>query len=93
MRVDTHVLRIRTQLDVDHDRLTKYEHPQSFEFAGSFPAVNNELFYIPNIAEMPMHGMFTEPTPFANTGVEQPVMQWKQPRTSACPTRNQESDD
>jgi hypothetical protein len=67
------------QLDADHDCLTKCEHLQSFDFAGSFPAVdlnNEELFRIPNVAEMPIGGMFTEPTLFANTGVQQPETQW-----------------
>jgi hypothetical protein len=82
MSMYAQVLRIHMQLDADHDRLAKREHPQSFDFAGSFPAVNlnnEELFRIPSVAEMPMDGMFTEPTLLANTVVQQPEMQWMGP--------------
>jgi len=82
MSADTQVLRIHMQLDADHDLLAKCEHPQSFNFAGSFPAVNlnnKELFHIPNVAGMPMDGMFTKSTLFANTDVQQPETQWMGP--------------
>jgi hypothetical protein len=71
-------------LDADCDQLAKCELSQSLGFAGDFPTVdldNNELFRIPNTAEMSMHGMFTEPTLFANTGIPQPGMPIQQPET------------
>jgi len=82
MSADTQVLRICMQLDADCDRLAKCEHPQSFNFTGSFPAANlnnEQLFHIPNVVEMPMDGMFTQPTLFANTDVQQPETQWMGP--------------